>query len=90
MKNSADFCNWRGSGTDGTENFAKRHMTKNDTKNKRRWTLRSKAWLELDGSPFMGEGRLAMLEAIHRCGSMIRAADETGIPYRRILSLIHI
>ena len=32
----------------------------------------------------MGEGRMAMLEAIDRCGSIINASRETGIAYRRM------
>jgi molybdate transport system regulatory protein len=48
------------------------------------WELRAKVWLELEGRPFMGEGRMAMLEAIDRFGSIINASRETGIAYRRI------
>lgn len=77
-----------GGAADGAGILVEPHMTTTGPKSKKRWGLRSKAWLEVDGSPFMGEGRLAMLEAIHRCGSMIRAADDTGIPYRRIRGAI--
>lgn len=52
------------------------------------WGLRSKVWLELEGQPVIGEGRLAMLQAIHRHGSIIRASQEMGIPYRRIRGAI--
>lgn len=48
------------------------------------WELRAKVWLELEGRPFMGEGRMAMLEAIDRYGSIINASRQTGIAYRRI------
>ena len=54
-----------------------------DIRNKQ-WELRAKVWLELEGRPFMGEGRMAMLEAIDRYGSIINASRETGIAYRRI------
>jgi molybdate transport system regulatory protein len=47
-------------------------------------TVRSKIWLELDGKPFMGEGRLAILQAIGQQGSMLEAAKVTQISYRRI------
>jgi molybdate transport system regulatory protein len=55
-----------------------------DAIRKKQWELRSKVWLELEGQPFMGEGRVAMLRAIDRFGSIINAARETGISYRRI------
>jgi molybdate transport system regulatory protein len=54
----------------------------------RKWELRSKVWLEWDGRPIMGEGRMAMLQAIDRCGSIIEASRETGISYRKIRGAI--
>ena len=51
---------------------------------KKQLEVRSKVWLELEGRPFLGEGRVAMLRAIDRCGSIINAARTTGISYRRI------
>lgn len=58
-----------------------------ETKEKR-WDLRSKIWLEVEGNPVMGEGRMSMLEAIDRCGSIIHASRETGISYRRMRGAI--
>lgn len=52
------------------------------------WGLRSKVWLEIEGNPVMGEGRMAMLQAIDRHGSIINASRETGISYRRIRGAI--
>jgi molybdate transport system regulatory protein len=52
------------------------------------WHIRSKLWLEIEGHPVIGEGRLAMLEAIHRHRSMIEASRETGISYRRMRGAI--
>lgn len=54
----------------------------------KQWGLRAKVWLELEGRPFMGEGRMAMLQAIDRFGSIINASRETGIAYRRIRGAI--
>jgi molybdate transport system regulatory protein len=51
---------------------------------------RSKVWLELDGKPFFGEGRYTMLKSIDRYGSIKRASEETGIPYRRIRGAIYL
>lgn len=50
--------------------------------------VRSKVWLEINGKPFIGEGRAAVLEAIDRYGSILRAAQETKISYRRIRGAI--
>lgn len=52
------------------------------------WDIRSKIWLEIEGRPVIGEGRLAILEAIDRRRSMLEASHETGIPYRRLRGAI--
>jgi molybdate transport system regulatory protein len=54
----------------------------------KQWGVRAKIWLELEGQPFMGEGRMAMLQAIDRHGSIINASRETGISYRRMRGAI--
>ncbi len=51
---------------------------------------RSKVWLELDGKPFFGEGRYTILRSIERYGSIKRASEEIGIPYRRIRGAIYV
>lgn len=51
---------------------------------KKRWLVRSKVWLELDGKPVIGKGRLNVLKAVDRYGSLVKAAEETGIAYRRV------
>jgi molybdate transport system regulatory protein len=50
--------------------------------------VRSKVWLELDGVPFMGEGRLAVLKAVEQHGTLLKAAEETHISYRRARGMI--
>lgn len=57
-----------------------------DSKNK--LAVRSKVWLELDGKPFIGEGRLDLLRAIDRQGSLIKASQETCIAYRRVRGIL--
>lgn len=54
----------------------------------RSWAVRSKIWLELDGKMVIGAGRLAILEAVARYGSVIRAAAEVGVSYRRVRGAI--
>jgi molybdate transport system regulatory protein len=51
-------------------------------------SLKSKVWLELKGRPVIGEGRVAMLEAIHQHRSILQASRQTGISYRRIRGAI--
>ncbi len=51
--------------------------------------IKSKMWLELQGRPIMGEGRMAMLQAIRDNCSILQAAHKTGISYRRIRGAIH-
>ncbi len=52
------------------------------------WTVHSKVWLAVSGEPFMGEGRMEILRAIERNGSILGASTETGIPYRKIWGAI--
>ena len=52
------------------------------------WRLRSKMWLEIEGHPVIGQGRMTMLQAIHHHQSIIQASRETGISYRRIRGAI--
>jgi molybdate transport system regulatory protein len=51
-------------------------------------SLKSKVWLELKGRPVIGEGRVAMLEAIHQHRSILQASRQTGISYRRMRGAI--
>ena len=51
--------------------------------------VRSKVWLEIKGKPVMGEGRMDMLEAIQRYGSILQASKATGVSYRKIRGAIH-
>ena len=46
--------------------------------------VRSKVWLEVDGNPFLGDGRFRMLAAIERTGSINAAAKELGLSYRKV------
>jgi molybdate transport system regulatory protein len=52
------------------------------------WCLKSKVWLERDGQPIIGEGRMAMLLAIHHNNSILKASEQTGISYRRMRGAI--
>lgn len=45
--------------------------------------VRSKVWLEVDGQPFLGDGRYRLLRAVERSGSINAAARDLGISYRK-------
>ena len=46
--------------------------------------IRSKIWLEVDGRPFLGEGRYRLLSAIKSNGSINAAARELELSYRKV------
>lgn len=46
-------------------------------------TVRSKVWLEIDGEPFLGDGRYRLLRAVERSGSISAAARDLNISYRK-------
>ena len=47
---------------------------------------RSKIWLEIDGQAVLGRGRLVLLEAVERNGSISAAARDLEISYRKAWS----
>lgn len=44
--------------------------------------LRLKVWAERKGEVVLSDWRMALLEAIDRTGSLAKAAEELGVPYR--------
>lgn len=44
--------------------------------------VRSKLWVEVNGKAVLGDWRAAILEGIERTGSLAKAAEELGTPYR--------
>ena len=46
--------------------------------------VRSKVWMEVDGKPFLGDGRYRLLSAVHRNGSISAAARELDMSYRKV------
>ncbi len=49
-------------------------------------SVRSKVWLEVDGQPFLGDGRYRLLRAVEQAGSINAAAKELGMSYRKAWS----
>jgi len=50
----------------------------------RPFVARSKVWLEVNGQPFLGDGRYRLLMAVERTGSINAAARELGLSYRKV------
>ena len=46
--------------------------------------VRSKVWLEVDGQPFLGDGRYRRLAAVQRNGSINAAARDLKMSYRKV------
>ena len=44
--------------------------------------LRYRLWFEREGEYFLGGGVAALLQSIHELGSLKKAAESLGIPYR--------
>jgi molybdate transport system regulatory protein len=49
-----------------------------------RFVARSKVWLEIDGQPFLGDGRFRLLQEVDRTGSISAAARSLGLSYRKV------
>lgn len=56
----------------------------------RRLRVKSKVWLEADGRMIFSDGRLQLLEAVARLGSLRRAAQELGMSYRAAWGLLKV
>jgi molybdate transport system regulatory protein len=52
-------------------------------------SLGGKHWLNVNGEPLFGEGRMDLLKAIRDHGSILQAAGAAGIQYKRAWVMIH-
>ncbi len=52
--------------------------------------VKSKVWLEAGGRLIFSDGRLQLLEAVTRLGSLRRAAQELGMSYRAAWGLLKV
>lgn len=50
--------------------------------------IKTKIWVEVDGEPVFGRGRMLLLKAIDRYGSINKASREVNISYRKAWSYI--
>lgn len=51
-------------------------------------TVKSKVWIEIEGLPFLGEGRRNLLKSIEEKGSISQAARDLGISYKKAWSYV--
>ncbi|MEZ4795679.1 MAG: LysR family transcriptional regulator [Flavobacteriaceae bacterium] len=52
------------------------------------YKIKSRIWIEADGSILLGEGRVQLLKAIDEEGSLSKAAKSLGMSYKKAWSLI--
>lgn len=53
------------------------------------FTVHIKIWIEKNGESILGPGRLSILQAIERTGSLTKAAKECNISFRKAWKLIN-
>ncbi len=51
-------------------------------------SISGKHWIELEGESLFGHGRIELLKAVRSTGSILQAARETGVPYKRAWLLL--
>ncbi|MFO8184263.1 MAG: LysR family transcriptional regulator [Candidatus Aegiribacteria sp.] len=51
-------------------------------------SIGGKHWLNIQGKPLFGEGRMDLLKAVRDTGSILQAAGATGIQYKRAWVLL--
>ena len=51
--------------------------------------INNRIWIEKNGKPFLGDGRITLLESIDQAGSINKAAKSLGMSYKRAWQLIN-
>ena len=52
------------------------------------YRIKSRVWIEFNGNIFLGEGRVELLKAIEKTGSLSKAAKILGMSYNKAWKLI--
>lgn len=52
------------------------------------YKIKSRIWIEADGNTLLGEGRVSLLKAIDKEGSLTKAAKSLGMSYKKAWNLI--
>lgn len=50
--------------------------------------IENRIWIEKNGFPFIGSGRISLLEYIHETGSIAQAAKKLGMSYKKAWELV--
>jgi molybdate transport system regulatory protein len=53
------------------------------------YKIKSRIWIELDNEEFLGEGKVQLLKAIDKTGSLSKAAKSLNISYKRAWDMIN-
>lgn len=53
-----------------------------------KYKIKSRIWIEADGQILLGEGRVSLLKAIEKTGSLSKAAKSMGMSYKKAWALI--
>ena len=53
-----------------------------------KYKIKSRIWIEADNNILLGEGRVALLEAIDELGSLSKAAKSLKMSYKKAWSLV--
>ena len=51
--------------------------------------INTRIWVEKNGMPFLGDGRISLLESIAQEGSINKAAKALGMSYKRAWQLVN-
>ena len=47
------------------------------------YKIKSRIWIEVDGEILLGEGRVSLLKAIEKTGSLSKASKSLGMSYKK-------
>ncbi|WP_418650202.1 winged helix-turn-helix domain-containing protein [Tenacibaculum aestuariivivum] len=53
------------------------------------YKIKSKIWIEVDDSIFLGDGRIKLLKSINNTSSLSKSAKELGMSYKKAWNLIN-
>ncbi|WP_164121963.1 MULTISPECIES: winged helix-turn-helix domain-containing protein [Sphingobacterium] len=54
------------------------------------YTIKVRIWIEEDNGPFLGYGKVKLLENIQKIGSITNAAKEMGMSYKKAWELVNV
>lgn len=55
---------------------------------KKKYTIRTRVWIDEEDGPYLGAGRIVLLEKIKETGSITNAAKEIKMSYRKAWQLV--